>query len=82
MEATGKMVAFMRSDDPYTISYELVPVKKVCNKEKFFPKKWIINGNDISDEFLKYVLPLIQGEPDIKYEDGVPKLMKPAYIDK
>jgi ATP-dependent phosphofructokinase / diphosphate-dependent phosphofructokinase len=82
MEATGKMVAFMRSDDPYTISYELVPVKKVCNKEKFFPKKWIVNGNDISDEFLKYVLPLIQGEPDIKYEDGVPKLMKPAYIDK
>lgn len=80
MEATGKMVAFTRSDNPYTIEYELVPVKKVCNKEKFFPKKWIINGNDISEEFLNYVLPLIQGEPELRYENGTPKLMKPAYI--
>lgn len=79
---TGKMVAFIRSDKEYKIDYRLIPVGEVCNKEKKFPKEWIVNGKDISDEFADYVIPLIQGENQIEYEKGLPKLFKPAYLEK
>lgn len=81
MTHNGKMVSFKRSDNPYNIDYELIAVSRVCNKEKLFPKKWIINGNDISTDFLDYVRPLIQGENVIHYENGLPKLMRPAYVN-
>ena len=78
---TGKMVAFIRAEgEEYKIEYKLIPVGEVCNKEKPFPAEWIINGNDISDEFLGYVTPLIQGENEITFENGIPKLLKPAYV--
>ena len=39
--------------------------------------EWIINnGTGISDEFVKYALPLIQGEVDLKKEDGLPRFAK------
>ena len=78
---TGKMVAFIRKDgSKYEIEYKLIPVGEVCNKEKPFPAEWIIDGKDISDKFLDYVTPLIQGENKIVYENGLPKLLKPAYV--
>lgn len=78
---TGLMVAFIRDGGKdYKIDYKLIPVGEVCNKEKPFPTEWIVNGNDISDKFLDYVTPLIQGENKIEYENGLPKLLKPAYI--
>ena len=46
---TGKMIAFIRqSDEPYQLICDTVDVEQVCNKEKTFPKEWIINnGTDI-----------------------------------
>ena len=79
---TGKMVSFKRTDHPYNIEYELVKVDRVCNKEKPFPKKWIISGNDVSTDFLEYLRPLIKGESKVKTENGIPKLMKPAYVSE
>ena len=72
--ATGKMAAFRRtSDSPYTLEYTLEDVNQICNQEKKFPADWITNhGTDISAEFLTYALPLIQGEPQRKMEQGLP----------
>lgn len=82
-EKTGFMVAFIRSaGSEYKLEYQLIPVGEVCNKEKPFPKDWIVDGKDISSEFIEYVVPLIQGENEIVYENGIPKLLKPAYIGK
>lgn len=71
---TGQMIAFNRkSDRPYEMECETVDVNQVCNQEKKFPSEWITkNGTDIGEEFLAYVLPLIQGEPDRKMENGLP----------
>lgn len=71
---TGQMIAFNRkSDSPYEMECETVDVNQVCNQEKKFPSEWITkNGTDIGEEFLAYVLPLIQGEPDRKMENGLP----------
>ena len=72
--ATGIMVAFSReSSAPYQIQCCAVDVGAVCNQEKKFPREWIAgNGTDIGKEFLDYVLPLIQGEPERKMENGLP----------
>jgi 6-phosphofructokinase 1 len=48
-------------------------VNDICNKEKKFPAEWITaEGTDISDEYIKYVRPLIQGTNIAEYSDGVP----------
>ena len=49
-------------------------VNIVCNKEKGVPVNWITkNGSDVSDEFIEYALPLIQGEVAIPMENGLPQ---------
>lgn len=71
---TGMMIAFKRTaDSPYTMECVTVDVNEVCNKEKLFPDEWISkNGTDVTDDFLTYALPLIQGEPERKMEGGRP----------
>lgn len=73
-EETGKMVAFHRdTKEPYTLTTRLVDVNEVCNKEKKVPLEWITNNDtDIADEFISYVLPLIQGNAPIPQKDGLP----------
>ena len=78
---TGKMITFVRDDtNGYEINYGLADVNEICNKEKKFPEEWITaDGTDISEEYIKYVRPLIQGTNIAEYSDGVPVHMKPAY---
>ncbi len=75
---TGKMLAFIRKENkPYRMELESVDVCDVCNKEKKFPKEWITNNEtDISSEFLDYIEPLIQGEPQVKTRGGLPHYVK------
>lgn len=72
--STGMMVAFKRtSDEPYALEYALEDVNVICNQEKKFPLDWITNhGTNIGPEFYTYALPLIQGEPERKMENGLP----------
>ena len=80
---TGQMVTFTRSDDAYVIRYGLEDVNKICNREKKFPTEWIIsNGTDIAEEFLNYVLPLIQGESKVPFVDGLPMYLAPVYKEQ
>lgn len=75
---TGKMVSFVRkSDDPYELVCGLEDVNEICNKEKPVPVEWIINdGSDISEEFVKYAKPLIQGNVDVPLgSDGLPNFI-------
>ena len=75
---TGKMVSFVRkSDDPYELVCGLEDVNEICNKEKPVPAEWIINdGSDISEEFVKYAKPLIQGNVDVPLgSDGLPNFI-------
>lgn len=71
---TGKMVAFKRiSSDPYNLEYELIDVNEVCNREKTVPLEWIINDNtDISEQFIQYACPLIQGSVKVPEKHGLP----------
>lgn len=73
--ANGKMVAFERLDgDDYQIDYVLKDVNVICNQEKCVPVTWITaDGSDVTEDFIRYARPLIQGEVTVPTEDGVPK---------
>ena len=71
---TGKMIAFRRiGNSPYTLEYAAVSADDVCNREKPFPAEWICkSGTDVTEDFLEYALPLIQGEVERKMKSGRP----------
>ena len=73
--ASGKMVAFERLDgDDYQIDYVLKDVNVICNQEKCVPVTWITaDGSDVTEDFIRYARPLIQGEVTVPTENGVPK---------
>ena len=60
-------------DSPYKVEYKSVDVKVVANRVQYFPGKWInADGNGILPEAVRYFLPLIQGEVNVRYENGIP----------
>ena len=73
----GLMVSMQReSESPYAITYQGVDVNLVCNQEKLVPLEWITkDGTDVSEAFLTYARPLIQGESRPPMEDGLPVLL-------
>ena len=75
---TDKMVCYARKDgDKYECEYKLLPLELAANTEKTVPLEWITdNGTNISNEFIEYALPLIQGETDLPKEDGLPRFAR------
>ncbi|MBQ9979859.1 MAG: 6-phosphofructokinase [Oscillospiraceae bacterium] len=76
---TGKMVAFKREsvDGKYHCGVELLPLEKVANFEKKVPLEWInAEHNGVTEEFIEYVLPLVQGDPDRPMVDSMPRFVK------
>lgn len=71
----GVMAAIVRkSDSPYVVEYAAVPVNQVSNKEKKVPDEFINeHKNDVTPEMVAYLLPLIQGEVNQEYVNGIPK---------
>ena len=52
-------------------------VAKAANAEKKVPLEWIINdGTMLSQEYVDYALPLIQGDSKAPLEDGLPRFAK------
>ena len=75
---TGKMMAFKRtSNTPYTVDIVPVPANLVANGERNFPVEWINEEkNNVTDEALEYFLPLIEGEPEMLYKNGLIRHIK------
>lgn len=71
---SGVMMIFRRiSNNPYRVEIITASVDGVANKEKLFPAEWInAEGNNVTVDALNYFLPLIQGEPEIEYRNGIP----------
>ena len=74
---TGKMVSFIRlktADGSYSMECSLEDVNEICNEEKTVPQEWICkDGSDVTEDFINYARPLIQGAVVIPYgEDGLP----------
>ena len=72
---SGKMVVLQRlSDDPYQSGTEVKDVHKIANDEKLVPRDWVNkDGSYVTDEFVSYVRPLIQGDVSPVMVDGIPR---------
>ena len=78
---TEKMVTLLRGDgDHYTCETGLAPLAEIANGVKKLPREWINeDGVSMNFQFLRYALPLIQGEVSLPHENGVPMY---ARLDK
>ncbi|MEG1404371.1 MAG: 6-phosphofructokinase [Oscillospiraceae bacterium] len=73
---SGKMVAFERGVrcGKYTCKTKLIPLESVANLEKKVPLEWIVpEGNNVTQDFIDYALPLIQGQAERVVENSLPR---------
>ncbi|MCA9101675.1 MAG: diphosphate--fructose-6-phosphate 1-phosphotransferase [Planctomycetales bacterium] len=58
---SGFMSTILREEGSiYTVRYDEVPLAEVANSERAFPASWIsAGGTDVSDEFVRYAMPLV-----------------------
>ena len=80
---TGVMPALKRTgNDPYR--YQIVQRKltDVANQARGVPAKWISpEGNDVTEEFLQYARPLITGEMNGEWKDGLPAYLPIKHLN-
>jgi 6-phosphofructokinase 1 len=83
----GWMATILREPGPiYNVRYDKVPLEKVANSERTFPKEWLApNKIDVTDDFVRYAKPLI-GEDwaSVPVIDGRQRFarFKPAFAEK
>ena len=73
---SGKMVIMTREPGKkYKIKYEVFDdIHKIANVEKKIPLEWIdVENNNVKQELVDYLKPLIQGEVQPIYKDGIPQ---------
>ena len=62
----------------YNAEFFAGPAKDFANYVKHFPAEWILpNYAGITQEAMDYFRPLIQGEPKLVYENGMPATLVP-----
>ena len=76
---TDKMVGFERCTEggKYVCKTKLFNLTDVANTEKKVPIEWInAEHNGVTQAFVDYALPLIQGETKMKKENGLPRFAR------
>lgn len=71
---TGMMITLERiNNNPYECTTNAYDIHNIANVEKKVPLEWIdTKNNQMTDEFIKYARPLIQGELTPIFKNGVP----------
>ena len=72
-----EMMVILRDNDgegePYSSVYGHMDIDLIANRTRFVPKHYINErGNNVTDECLKYILPLVNGESYPEYKNGLP----------
>jgi 6-phosphofructokinase 1 len=65
----------VKSKNPFETEIVAIDPSLVANKVKKIPREWITD-NFVKEELIEYLNPLIQGQPQIVYENGLPKYIK------
>lgn len=77
---TSQVVAIEREyvDGRYNAKFIAGPAEDFANHVKLVPKEWILpDYQGVTQEFYDYIEPLIQGEPALAMEGGLPKTVVP-----
>ena len=72
---TDKMITLLRGNgDQYSSESGLADLDEVANGVKTVPAEWINDdGISLNFQFIKYAMPLIQGEVEVPYDNGIPR---------
>ena len=72
---TGVMMTIQRNiSDEYGVYFDSENIGNIANGVRNVPQSYINDdGNGITDECIRYLLPLIQGECTPEYNNGLPK---------
>ncbi len=72
---TGNMMIFVReNENPYKIAVASADIQAIANAVRSVPREFINErGNNVTEACLRYIAPLIIGEPEQIYEGGMPK---------
>ena len=75
---TDKMVILVRAEgENYQCETSLAPLSEIANGVKEIPEDWISeDGISMNAKFIKYCQPLIQGEVQVPFENGVPSYVR------
>ena len=64
-------IAIQRAEgEGYNIEYNRIELTDVAAKTQHLPTEWIVNGNDISEDFVKYAAPIVGELPVTERVDG------------
>lgn len=79
---TGKMVGMKRAEGvKYNAVYFTIDASEVANYVKHFPTEWLLpDYKGITQEADDYLRPLIKGEPEYIYKNGLPVYVEPYYL--
>lgn len=70
------------SDKPYSVEYSTENVAVVANTEKLVPRSWINpEGNDVTQDMVDYLRPLIEGVVQTPYRNGLPDYIDVRHLD-
>ncbi len=72
---TGKMMCFRRikGEDIYRVEIFAESIESIANAVKSIPKNFLASDSSgVNDRCIDYMLPLINGENPVIYEDGLP----------
>ena len=74
---TAKMVIFKRVNaegEPYRIEFSKFDIHQIANGVKNVPQEWINEeGDNLTEDYVKYARPLIQGEQLPIWVNGTPR---------
>ena len=81
---SGHVMGFKRiSNNPYQVDYISSDVRKIANLEQKIPTEWINkDGNNITQELYDYLFPLIHGEVNVNYQNGIPAYYSCNHLNK
>ncbi len=71
---SGIMLIYKRTNgEQYGIEIDTIDIKMVANQVKHVPDEYInAEGNNVTSACMEYIAPLILGEREIRYENGLP----------
>ena len=75
---TDKMVILVRGEEEtYSCETGLAPLSEIANGVKEIPEDWISeDGVSMTAKFIKYAQPLVMGEVQVPFENGVPAYVR------
>jgi 6-phosphofructokinase 1 len=70
------------SNKPYSVEYSVENVGVVANNEKTVPRSWINEaGNDVTQDMIDYLVPLVEGVVQTPYRNGLPDYIDIRHLD-